>query len=152
MDWILKDSDEISISKAMYAEENVQNILRQIKRPLPSFRSGRNGCTDHDDTKNSKAISFDAFRRLHSFYHEEFARLIQVFFQEAKNIPSAVVQIEKAINWKSICRGNQIGFTMLCLKHLNFAEQNQFACFLTHHEVYFYCSEEECYLDRPSWH
>ena len=129
----MKDSDEISIPKALYAQEKAQNILGRKKGSLSSFRSGRNGCADHDDTKNSKAISLDALKRSRSFYHEEFARLIQACFQEAKNIPSAVVKVKKAINWKSICRG-----TMLCLKHLNFAEQSQFACLLTHHEVYFY--------------
>ena len=30
-DWTLKDSDEVSIPKAMYAQENVQNILGQKK-------------------------------------------------------------------------------------------------------------------------
>ncbi len=119
----------------MYALEAVQEILGRKKGPLSSFRPGRNGCADYDydDTKNSKAISFDAYKRSHGSYHREFNQLIQVLFQEAKNIPLAVVQVKKAINWDWIHRGNQIGFTMLCLKHLDYAEQSQFACFLTQH-------------------
>ena len=46
-----------------------------------------------------------------------------------------MVQVKKA---EHILKGNQIDFTMLCLKHLNFTEQNQFASFLTQHKVYFY--------------
>ena len=122
----------------MYAQESIQDILSQKKGPLSNFRPGRNGCTDFDDSKNSKTISFDANRRHNSSYQKEFGRLTQVLFQEARTIPSAVVQVKKAANWEQILTGNQIDFTMLCLKHLNSAEQNQFASFLTQHKVYFY--------------
>ena len=86
-DWTLKESDDISIPKAMYAQESVQDILSQKKGPLSNFRPGRNGCTDFDDSKNSKTISFDANRRFNSSYQKEFSRLTQVLFQEARTIP-----------------------------------------------------------------
>ena len=54
------------------------------------------------------------------------------------NIPLAVVQVKKAINWDWIYKGNQISFPMLCLKHLDYAEQSQFACFLTQQRICFY--------------
>ena len=134
-DWTLKKSDDLSIPKAMYALDAVQEFLGKKNGPLSSFRSGRNGCADFDDTRNSKAISFDAYKRSHSLYHRELNHLIQVLYQEAKNIPLAVVQVKKAINWDWIHKGNQIGFTMFCLKLLDYAEQGQFACFLTQHRI-----------------
>ena len=136
--WDLKKSDDLSIPKAMYALDVVQNILGKKNGLLSSFRAGRNGCTNHDDSNNSKAIAYDAYKRSHSQYPREFSHLLQTLFQEAKNIPLAIVQIKKAINWDWVCTGNQIAFTMLCLKHLDHAEQSQFACFLTQQRIYFY--------------
>ena len=136
--WDLKKSDDLSIPKAMYALDVVQNILGKKNGPLSSFRPGRNGCTNHDGSNNSKAIAYDAYKRSFSQYPREFNHLLQILFQEAKNIPLAVVQIKKAINWDWICKGNQIAFTMLCLKHLDHAEQSQFACFLTQQRICFY--------------
>ncbi len=146
-DWTLKKSDDLSIPKAMYALDAVQELLGKKKGPLSSFRSGRNGCADYDDTKNCKAISFDAYKRSHSLYHREFNHSIQVLFQEATNIPLAVVQVKKAINWDWIHKGNQIGFTMFCLKHLDYAEQSQFACFLTQHKICFYFPKRNVRVD-----
>ena len=48
------------------------------------------------------------------------------------------MQVKKAINWDWICKGNQIAFTMLCLRHLDETEQTQFACFLTQQRICFY--------------
>ena len=67
-DWDLRKSDDLSIPKAMYALEVVQDFLGKKKGPLSSFRSGRNGCTDYDDSKNSKAIAFDAYKRSHTAF------------------------------------------------------------------------------------
>ena len=136
--WDLKKSDDLSIPKAMYASDVVQDILGKKNGPLSSFRSGRNGCTIYDDSNNSKAIAYDAYQRSSSQYPREFSHLLQVLFQEANNIPLAVVQIKKAINWDWICSGNQIAFTMLCLKHLDHAEQSQFANFWTQQRICFY--------------
>ena len=136
--WELKKSDELSIPKAMYASEVVQDILGKKKRLLSSFRSGGNGCTNHYDSNNSKNIAYDAYKMSSSQYPREFSHLIQVLFQEARSIPLAVVQIKKAINWDWICCGNQTAFTMLCLKHLDQAEQSQFANFLTQQRIHFY--------------
>lgn len=44
-DWTLKKSDDLSIPKAMFALEVVQDFLGKKKETLSSFRSGRNGCT-----------------------------------------------------------------------------------------------------------
>ena len=49
-----------------------------------------------------------------------------------------MVPIKKAINWEWIRCGNQVSFTMLCLKHLEDTEQSQFACFLTRQKIFFY--------------
>ena len=49
-----------------------------------------------------------------------------------------VVQIKKSINWDLIRGGNQVSFTMLCLRHLEDTEQSQFACFLTRQKILFY--------------
>ena len=38
----------------------------------------------------------------------------------------------------TICGGNQVTFTMLCLRHLEEAEQSQFARFLTRQKIFFY--------------
>ena len=134
----LKKSDDLSFPKAMVALDGIQDILGKKHRLMSSFRSGRNGCANYDDSNNSKTIAYDDYKRSSSQYPREFNRLLQVLFQEAKNIPLAVVQTKKAINWDWICSGNQIAFTMLCLKHLDDTEQSQFACFLTQQRICFY--------------
>ena len=137
IDWNgeLKKSDDLSFPKAMFSLDAIQDILGKKNRLMSSFRSGRNGCASYDDSNNSKAIAYDDYKRSSSQYPREFNRLLQVLFQEAKNIPLGVVQIKKAINWDWICGGNQIAFTMLCLKHLDDTEQSQFACFLTQQRI-----------------
>ena len=134
----LKKSDDLSFPKAMFALESIQDILGKKNRLMSSFRSGRNGCTSYEDSNNSKTIAYDDYKRSSSQYPTELNRLVQVLFQEAKNIPLAVVQVKKAINWDWICKGNQIAFTMLCLRHLDETEQTQFACFLTQQRICFY--------------
>ena len=134
----LKKSDDLSFPKAMFALESIQDILGKKNRLMSSFRSGRNGCSSYEDSNNSKTIAYDDYKRSSSQYPTELNRLVQVLFQEAKNIPLAVVQVKKAINWDWICQGNQIAFTMLCLRHLDETEQTQFACFLTQQRICFY--------------
>ena len=134
----LKKSDDLSFPKAMFALDSIQDLLGKKNRLMSSFRSGRNGCTSYEDSNNSKTIAYDDYKRSASQYPAEFNRLVQVLFQEAKNIPLAVVQVKKAINWDWIGKGNQIAFTMLCLRHLDETEQTQFACFLTHQRICFY--------------
>ena len=97
-DWALKESDDLAIPKAIYAQEDIRDILCQKKGPLANFRSGRNGCTDIDDSKNCKTISFDAYRIRSGVYSKEFNTLARALFQEARTLPSAVVQIKKATN------------------------------------------------------
>ena len=131
--------DDLSFPKAMFALENIQDMLGKKNRLMSSFfRSGRNGCSSYEDSNNSKSIAYDDYKRSSSQYPKEFNRLVQVLFQEAKNIPLAVVQVKKAINWDWICKGNQIAFTMLCLRHLDETEQIKFACFLTQQRICFY--------------
>ena len=80
----------------------------------------------------------DAYKRSHHHYARDFEELVQLLFQEARSIPLAVVQIKKSINWDLISGGNQVTFTMLSLRHLEEAEQSQFACFLTRQKILFY--------------
>ena len=134
----LKKSDDLSFPKSMFALDAIQDILGKKSKLLSSFRTGRNGCTSYDGSNNSKTIAYDAYKSFHSHYYKDFEELIQVLFQEAKSIPLAVVQIKKAINWEWIRGGNQVSFTMLCLKHLEDTEQSQFACFLTRQKIVFY--------------
>ncbi len=134
----LKKSDDLSFPKAMFALDVIQDILGKKNRLLSSFRTGRNGCASYDGSNNSKTIAYDAYKRSYSQYPGEFDHLLQVLFREAKSIPLAVVQIKKDINWEWICSGNQISFTMLCLRHLDDPEQSQFACFLTRQRICFY--------------
>ena len=140
--WDLKKSDDLSIPKAMYALDVVQDILGKKNGPLSSFRSGRNGCTNHDDSNNSKAIAYDAYKSPANI-PENSTTLFKYSFKKPRtsHLSLAAVQIKKAINWDWICSGNQIAFTMLCLKHLDHAEQSQFACFLTPQRICFYFSK-----------
>ena len=133
----LKKSD-LSFPKSMFALDPIQEILGKKSKLLSSFRAGRNGCASYDGSNNSKTIAYDAYKRSHSHYSKDFEELIQVLFQEAKSIPLAVVQVKKAINWELIRGGNQVSFTMLCLRHLEDTEQSQFACFLTRQKILFY--------------
>ncbi len=117
---------------------DVQNCGKMQIFNLSERPSAQKVIVGHYDSNNSKTIAYDAYKRSSSQYPREFSHLIQVLFQEAKSIPLAVVQIKKAINWDWICSGNQTAFTMLCLKHLDQAEQSQFANFLTQQRIRFY--------------
>ena len=134
----MKKSDDLSFPKSMFALDSIQDILGKKNRLLSSFRAGRNGCASYDGSNNSKTIAYDAYKRSHYHYARDFEELVQLLFQEARSIPLAVVQIKKSINWDLISGGNQVTITMLSLRHLEEAEQSQFACFLTRQKILFY--------------
>ena len=75
-DWAPKESDELSVPKAIYAQEDIRDLLNQKKGPLANFKSGRNGCTDIDDSRNGKAISFAPSRNKSSGYQVIKKKLI----------------------------------------------------------------------------
>ena len=81
---------------------------------------------DIDDSKNGKAISFAPSRNKSSGYQKEVDLLVDKLFHAVRTLPSAFVQINKAINYAQISLGNQKDFTMIFLKHLSFAEHVQF--------------------------